>query len=275
MFSLVGIQAAGHGAAGAVTPTTTDTGFTSPFSGTPQYEHLAPTEITNPAQLHQPIGQQVADAIAAQAGLNRADTFTTQQYVEFITGNGVGGDPTAAKLVDASVRIFTNTTGRPLYSNVNGQITPSVLASYGLFVNTSGLLESLANTDTPTRQANSVIAPGGYLGSWCRANGATASLRALYRSAYTLEALFGFVSQLISGSAQLVTNNAGGVSTEVGMSMAPSIWLVNFILLYVLNPALAADMPAYWAPIPTTVANAILASPSGQVPYADYASYLH
>ncbi len=59
------------------------------------------------------------------------------------------------------------------------------------------------------------------------------------------------------------------------MSMAPSIWLVNFILLYVLNPALAADMPAYWAPIPTTVANAILASPSGQVPYADYASYLH
>ncbi len=164
VFSLVGIQAAGHGAAGAVTPTTTDTGFTSPFSGTPQYEHLAPTEITNPAQLHQPIGQQVADAIAAQAGLNRADTFTTQQYVEFITGNGVGGDPTAAKLVDASVRIFTNTTGRPLYSNVNGQITPSVLASYGLFVNTSGLLESLANTDAPTRQANSVIAPGGYLG---------------------------------------------------------------------------------------------------------------
>ena len=275
VFSLVGIQAAGHGAAGAVTPATTDTGFTSPFSGTPQYEHLAPTEITNPAQLHQPIGQQVADAIAAQAGLNRADTFTNQQYVEFITGNGVGGDPTAAKLIDESVRIFTNTTGRPLYSDVNGHITPSVLASYGLFVNTSGLLESLANTDAPTRQANSVIAPGGYLGTWCRANGATASLRALYRSAYTLEALYGFVSQLISGSAQLVTNNAGGVSTEVGMSMAPSIWLVNFILLYVLNPALAADMPAYWAPIPTTVANAILASPSGQVPYADYASYLH
>ena len=57
--------------------------------------------------------------------------------------------------------------------------------------------------------------------------------------------------------------------------MVPSIWLVNFALLYTLNPALAASMPAKWAPIPTTVADAILASPTGQVPYSRYASDLH
>ena len=48
--------------------------------------------------------------------------------------------PTDAKLVDASVRIFTNTTGRPLYANVDGKVTPTVLGSYGLFVNTAGML---------------------------------------------------------------------------------------------------------------------------------------
>ena len=216
----------------------------------------------------------MADQIAAQLGLNKADTFTKKQFLEFVTGQGVGGNLADAKLVDESVRIFTNTIGRPLYSIINGHIAPSVLASYGLFVNTSGLLESLANTDAPTRQANSVIAPGGYLGTWCKANGATASLVTLYKSAYRLEAVYGDASQQISGVAQLVTNTRGGVSSEVGMSMAPSIWLVNFALLYTLNPALAADMPANWAPIPSTVADAILAGPTGQVPYSKYASAL-
>ena len=41
-------------------------------------------------------------------------------------------------------------------------------------------------------------------------------------------------------------------------------------LIYTLNPALAAYMPAYWAPIPTSVAQAILDSPTGQVPYSDF-----
>ncbi len=59
------------------------------------------------------------------------------------------------------------------------------------------------------------------------------------------------------------------------MSMVPSIWLVNFSLLYTLNPALAAEMPANWAPIPSTVAEAILASPTGQVPFSDYVSAVH
>ena len=54
------------------------------------------------------------------------------------------------------------------------------------------------------------------------------------------------------------------------MSMAPALWLTNFALIYTLNPALAADMPAYWSPIPATVADAILASPTGQVPYSEF-----
>jgi hypothetical protein len=54
--------------------------------------------------------------------------------------------------------------------------------------------------------------------------------------------------------------------------MAPALWIVNFALIYVLNPKKAALMPARWAPIPADVVEAISASPTGQVPYSQYAS---
>jgi hypothetical protein len=272
LLAMAGTQLVGAKAAGAATYAGSGTGWSSPFSGAPQYEYLAPTEATNARQLNQPIGQRVADEIARRAGLRKADTFTRQQYLEFISGGGVGGNRVAAALVDRSVQILTNTTGRPLHSVVDGVLTPTVLASYGLFVNVRGLLESPANSHAPTRIVNTVLAPGGYMGKWMRANGATRSLVQLHRSAYTVEAAYGFAAQQISGVAQLVTNTKAGVSTEVGMSMAPALWLVNFTLIYTLNPALAADMPAYWAPIPATVARAILRSPKGQVPYSKFAS---
>ena len=257
--------------AGPAAYTNSGTGFSSPFSGPLSYEHLAPSEAKGEIRLNHAIGQRMAAEIAKNLGLQRAGTFTRKQYLDFVSGRGVGGDAADARLVDASVRILTNTTGRPLYSVVNGVITSSVLASYGLFVTVHGLLESPANADAPTRKVNAVIAPGGYLGTWCRANGATSALLMLYRSAYTVEAIYGFASQQQSGTAQLVANTRRGVSKEVGMSMAPAIWLTNFALIYTLNPALAADMPARWAPIPAVVANAILASPTGQVPYSEFA----
>ena len=55
--------------------------------------------------------------------------------------------------------------------------------------------------------------------------------------------------------------------------MAPSLWLTNFALLYTLKPSIAAQMPAYWTPIPAPVAGAIRATRTGFVPYGPYASY--
>ncbi|MFB7873732.1 hypothetical protein ACFC06_00665 [Nocardia sp. NPDC056064] len=249
------------------------TGFTLPFAGDPAYEHVAPTQLTSPDQLNQPLGQERAEWIAGQIGLDRADALTDQQYHDLTTGGGVGGDQAAADVIVACVEILTNTVGRPLYSDVAGQRTPSVLASYGLYVNPGGLLESPANADAPTRQVNTLIAPGGFVGNWLRDNGAAHTLAALYRSAYTVQAAYGFAAQQISGAAQLVTNTKGDVRTEVGMSMAPPLWIVNFALIYILNPALAAEMPAYSTPIPPPVADAVEASPTGQVPFQDFASY--
>ena len=258
-----------HVVAHAATPVT---GFAQPYAGTPKYQQYAPTEATIARQINRPIGAKVADRIARKLGLNKAHAFTAKQYALFISGKGVGGNKTDAELVDASVRIFTNTTGRPLYANVDGKVTPTVLSSYGLFVNPAGMLMSLANTGAPTRKVNAVLAPGGYLGKWCRANGAEDSLRMLYKSAYTSEVVYGNKSQQQSGVDQLVPNSKGGRSSIVGMSMAPSIWIVNFVAVYTLNPKLAAFMPARWTPIPADVVQAIKASPTGQVPYSEYES---
>ena len=270
-LALMGLLAvvATSGAQGSGTPAP---GFAQPYAGTPKYQQYAPIEAAGTRQINRPLGSKAADRIARKLGLNKQQAFTAKQYALFISGKGVGGSPADAKLVDASVRIFTNTTGRPLYVKVNGKLTPIVLSSYGLFVNTAGMLESLANTDAPTRKVNVVLAPGGYLGSWCRQNGAQDSLRMLYRSAYTSEVVYGNKSQQQSGVAQLVPNQEGGRSTTVGMGMAPSIWIVNFAAVYTLNPKLAAYMPARWAPIPAKVVQAIKASPTGLVPYSKYKS---
>lgn len=250
------------------------TGFSQPYAGTPKYEKFAPGQVTAPDQIQAPLGQAAADRLARQIGLDKSKVFTSRQYALFISGKGKGGQAAPAKLVDQSVRILTNTVGRPLYSNVDGVLTPTVLASYGLMVNEAGLLESPANSTAPTRQVNSVLVPGGYMGTWARANGAGKSIAALYRSAYTSEAVFGAKSQGISGVAQLVPNTKGGVATTVGMSMAPSIYIVNFALIYTLNPKIAAKMPKRWLPIPPEIASAIAASPTGQVPYSQYAAQL-
>jgi hypothetical protein len=273
LLAMAGTQVLGAGTASAATLRASGTGFSVPFSGPLRYEYLAPPEVTSSRQLNQPLGQQKADYIARNLGLRKADSLSHQQYLKFIAGKGVSGDPASAKLVDESVAILTNTNGRPLYSNVNGVLTPSVLGSYGLMVNTKGQLESPANADAPTRQINTLLAPGGYLNTWLRANGATRSLIALYRSPYLTEAAYGFIAQQTSGAAQLVTNTKGRVSVQVGMSMAPALWLVNFLLIYILNPSLAAYMPAWWNPIPVPVAKAIHASPTGQVPYSKYEKY--
>ncbi len=275
LVSVVGLQISGQSVAGAATQTPTKSGFIKPFSGVPRFVKLAPVQISNDWQLNQPIGQKKADEIAKQIRLKKSDVFTKKQYRLFVTGRGVDAVPADARLVDQSVRILTNTVGRPLYSKIHGKLVPSVLSSYGLMVNKAGLLESPANESAPTRKVNSVIEPDGYLGKWCRANGAEKALRHLYASAYTAEAVYGNESQTISGAAQLVTNKKRGhAETTVGMSMVPSIWLVNFALIYTLNPSVAAKMPARWAPIPRRVANAISASSTGQVPYARYAAAL-
>jgi len=272
---VVGIGSVGLQGADAATQTSEETGFSPPFSGTPQYEPVAPAEMSDSRQLNRPIGQHLADEIAREIGLKKSDVLTEGQYREFIAGQGVpgSGDPRQAELVDQSVKILTNTVGHPLpYKDENGKTGTSVLASYGLFVTTDGYLESPAYETAPTYLVNSVIMPGGYMSEWMKANGATKSLTQLYMSAYTSEAAYGNQAQIQSKPDELITNTKRGVSSVVGMSMGPALWIVNFALIYTLNPSLAAEMPAKWAPVPTAVVQGIREG-GGRVTYGQVASY--
>ena len=256
-------------------------------AGDPRYEKYAPRELTNERMLNEPIGERVADRIARGLGLDKNKVFTEAQYRMFVTGGGVQPniDPECPTLVDKSVRILTNTIGNPLVytdtdANGNPVLIATVLASYGLMVNESGLLQSPANLAAPTRQVNKCLVPVvGYMDRWAALNGAQESIDMLRRSAYTAELPYGNQSQQEGMAAQLVTNQKPARSAIVGMSMAPALWNVNFCLIYTLNPKLAANMPARWAPIPGPVADAIMTAtdpnnkPTGQVPFSAYKSY--
>jgi sugar lactone lactonase YvrE len=271
--SVLGPGAYGSRVASAISRPGDTTGFVLPFGGTLRFEHLAPTEVIDLSQRNEPIGRARADEIAAAMGFSASDVMTNEQYIKFVTGRGVGGDKSLAILLGQSVGLFINNNGMPLYSTVDGEIQASVLSSFGLMVDPAGMLQSLANESSPSKQVNVDLAPGGYMGDWCRDNGCSSTIRGLYESAYTEEVFLGYLSQEASMPAQLVTNDKNGVTTQIGMSMIPSIWLVNFILLYALNPNYAALMPANWAGIPSQVSAAIWAN-GGQVPYADFASML-
>jgi len=55
-------------------------------------------------------------------------------------------------------------------------------------------------------------------------------------------------------------------------SVTTAVYLVNFMLLYIANPGLAAYMPAYKAPIPQPLVDCLEQNPTG-CPWADYRQY--
>jgi hypothetical protein len=256
-------------------------GFVGAAAGAQRFAQYAPTQVASPDQLNQPIGQAKADEIAKALGLDKSKCFTEEQYLAFISGNGANGsgDPQQAALVDESVNLLTNSTVNPLNRTINGTPTQIYLGSYGLAVSKDGVwLDSLANEAEPTRRVNEVIAPRGYMDTWAKANGATASLDMLRKSAYTIQLPYGIVAQQVNGSAQLAVYRDGFSSAVVGLSMTPPLWEVNFCLIYMLNPRLAANMPAQWNQIPAEVVTAFLMRSElglelGRVRFSDYASY--
>jgi len=55
-------------------------------------------------------------------------------------------------------------------------------------------------------------------------------------------------------------------------SLTPAIYLINFLFLYTANPEVAANLPAYKAPIPQPLVDCLEQSPSG-CPYAAFRHY--
>jgi hypothetical protein len=75
------------------------------------------------------------------------------------------------------------------------------------------------------------------------------------------------------GAQPVQASGVSGTANEVfAPSVTPAIYLVNFLLLYMANPEIAAYMPAYKAAIPQPVVDCLEQNPTG-CPYADYHQY--
>ena len=60
-----------------------------------------------------------------------------------------------------------------------------------------------------------------------------------------------------------VSESHQGATEFYGPPISPAIYLVNFLLLYMVNPRVAANMPAYKAPIPKAVVACLEQNPGG------------
>ncbi|MDA9802902.1 hypothetical protein N9C30_00880 [bacterium] len=271
------------------------TGFEQPFLGPERYVPLAPTKARVDAQINAPYGQRRADRLARKLGLPKRFTLSGRQYRLLLSGRGVGGGTPKARasgaVIASAFRYLTNSTATPITRVIDGKPERFVLGSYGLIVNEAGMLESMANDTSPARLANWLLLPEatcriprikrqvpralecGYVSKFLRLNNGRDSLSALYRSAYPEILPYGKQAQDSSEPDELIPNDRDETITYVGMSMGPPLWLVNFLLIYLANPRVAANMPAYWTPIPEPVAVAIAASRNGQVPYRDFEQY--
>ncbi len=79
-------------------------------------------------------------------------------------------------------------------------------------------------------------------------------------------------SEPINSTNGVSVTNATSACAAFGVPLSPSIYLLNFILIYFTNPEIAANMPAYRARIPQEVYKCLVENPEG-CPYADMAQY--
>ena len=286
-------------------PISTDTGFNETNAGVVKYQPYAPTEATRARQVNAPLTQKEADRLARIFGFDKDKAFTKKQYAAFVSGKGRPAGYTkaearkAAQLTRLSVEYLTNTTGNTYTRIIDGEEVTVNLGSFGLIVDKDGMLRVPANCPdpsspdfsdcSPVRQINWVLAPDaicdnpdlaksppagvpcGYMGAWMRNNKARGTLKELYGSAYAREIPYASQSQDDAGIPQLIyVQRPDGSTAAVGVPVAPAMWILNYLLVYALDPEVARFFPAYWEPIPEEVVTAIEESENGQVAYADF-----
>jgi hypothetical protein len=83
-----------------------------------------------------------------------------------------------------------------------------------------------------------------------------------------------FCARPLAAKPVQASRNHESANEVYSPSLTPAIYLVNFLLLYMANPDIAAYMPAYKAPIPQPVVDCLEQNPTGtDCQYADYRQY--
>jgi hypothetical protein len=88
--------------------------------------------------------------------------------------------------------------------------------------------------------------------------------------AVTLAIVVSLLPRPIAAQESEVSESRAATTEFYGPPISPAIYLVNFLILYMVNPRHAANMPAFKAPIPKAVVACLEQNPNG-CPYAAFA----
>lgn len=75
-----------------------------------------------------------------------------------------------------------------------------------------------------------------------------------------------------TGCGAQTSSATTGETEAFGVPLTPAVYLINFLFLYTADPDVAANMPAYMAPLPEALATCLRQNPAG-CPWEEYDQY--
>lgn len=252
------------------------------------YSHLAPSFTLNPRKINKPLGRKKADFIADELGITEDMLLTKSEYRKFIgTPETREQNPDQATIYEC-VQFLTNSTANPYEVDVNGDgVTDQsvILGSYGM---------SVANVDSSLYIQTDCFEDGagyqaqclkfneltkGYLQKWSLENGTYAKWREMLKLPSFKKLTYASLQcqdEYVDTNACVVDLNGvnGDEQRYAGVPMAPTLWLINFMFIYKMNPNMAAKMPGYAALIPGNFAEDMIQAQVDDQPGLPYEDYI-
>ena len=251
------------------------------------YSHLAPSFTLNPRKINQPLGRKKADAIAEELGITKDMLLTRSEYRKFLGTPETRAQNSDQATIYDCVQFLTNSKANPYKVDLNGdgRIDERViLGSYGMSV-VDVNSELYIQTDCYEEggyQAQCLkfnkLAKG-YLQKWSLENGTYKQWREMLK----LSSFKKLTAASLQCQNEYVDSNAcivdlkGTQDSEqryAGVPLAPTLWLINFMFIYKMNPNMAAKMPGYAALIPEDIAKDMIQAQADEQPGLYYEDYI-
>ena len=251
------------------------------------YSNLAPPFTLNPRRINLPLGRERADAIADELGITEEMLLTRSEYRKFLGTPKTRAQNEDQETIYDCVQFLTNSKANPFKVDTNGDGRIDqrvVLGSYGmsvvnvdskLYIQTDCYEEG--NYQAQCLKFNALAK--GYLQKWSLENGSYAKWRAMLKlpsfkklSAASLQCQ----NEYVDSNACIVDLKGIEVSDQryAGIPMAPTLWLINFMFIYKMNPNMAAKMPGFAALIPDDIAEDMIQAQADGEPGLLFEDYI-
>lgn len=251
------------------------------------YSHLAPKFTSDPEKINQPLGIRKARRIAAELGITPEMTFTKEEYREFLGTKRSRRTNTNQAIIYNCVQVLSNSSANPIKVDTDGDKIPDekiILGSYGLSVinnNSQAYIqtdcyETSCGYEANCLQFNSLAT--GYLQRWSIEHGTYKKWREMIKLRSFKKLTYASINcqnDYVEDNACIVNLKGPETDSYAGVPLAPTLWLINFMFLYKMNPKVAAKMPGYAAHIPTDFAEAMIEAQADESYGLSYSEYIN